>query len=145
MNDPKPSSYVLAATDGEKYFRSHSQEIPHRLELRCDGTSLLLTHLGIPLIRVPWTGPEPEIFFEGRGVLYGLSLTRTSDEATETNVFDPPIAKNIRPSEAAWNETVLTPSSRLTKNADGSVELYSGDRNEKGVWSTFPSNCARPA
>lgn len=140
--DAKPSKLAFVGSDEDRNHRLHTQEYPQRFDLRWDGKFLVLCRAGFVLLRVPFTS-APEIYFEGRGVIHGISLVRVND-ATPAPLAPPAVAKAFdKPSELDWKihegKGVV-----WTKRDDGAVELTARERAEQPAWATIPIDLLTP-
>ncbi len=116
-NDPRPSSYSLAATDGGRMRRLGRGTV----ELHYEAGMVVLSRGDVRLLTAPLPTPPTEIFIEGRAAWRGIELFRVkglprSDEPC-------PLVRRVdSPATIPWQKT-LPAGARLQPQPDGSLRL----------------------
>lgn len=115
--DPTPKTLRLAATDGGSYSRANAGAI----ELRHQGTQLVVTRGAVPLLVLPMAAPPAEVFFDGRTRIRSLAMYRGEPAPLPQPPSRRELLPNGTPDTLEW-VTSAEPPAQLAK-ADGKVTL----------------------
>ncbi len=124
---PQPIRHSLAATDLGRGLRTEAR-YGGPYELRYRNREIILSRGDVALIRAPLDGPPGEVFFEGKAVFTGLTMTKTEDVPFEPL---PGLDAALRPAQWDWTEK-LAEGAEFQKHADGAVELTANNAKTRG-------------
>ena len=124
---PRPTRLGLLCTDSGAYSRS----TPGTLEIRHQGSDLVLARGGIVLLSVPCAGPPIDVFVEGQFRLRGLSMHRCEPFSVPPENPHPVVVSGAAAS-MPWAISAERPAS-FVSNRDGSVSMTSRPGEKEGL------------
>ena len=129
---PRPTQYVLAATDNGRYTRT----VPGTLEIRHQDGKLVLSRGNVRLLAVPLDEPPSEVYLERHALFRGFTMYRGPAFPDEAEPDRPVVLRADQPASLNW-VTKLPEKTTFENRSDDAVELHA-EPDADLCWAAIP-------